>query len=94
MEHREQLAKSAKQFFNKCKDSIRELRNRHVAQVKKSSEHHSADLVHSVEEQVRGIVELLRYTIARSTTETEISVVVNEGCRHLIDFSYLTRFMR
>lgn len=51
-EHRENLAKLAKQFSNKAKDSLRKVRSNAVAQVKKAKEGHSEDTIRLVEKQV------------------------------------------
>nr|CAI5833881.1 unnamed protein product [Callosobruchus analis] len=50
-EHRESLAKAAKQIFVKCKDAIRDVQIKHVKQVKKK-EGVSEDLVRIVEAQI------------------------------------------
>ncbi|VEN58128.1 unnamed protein product [Callosobruchus maculatus] len=50
-EHRESLAKAAKQLFVKCKDAIRDVQIKHVKQVKKK-EGVSEDLVRVVEAQI------------------------------------------
>lgn len=52
-EHRENLAKTAKQFSNKAKDSLRRVRSNAVAQVKKVKEGHSEDTIRLVEKQVQ-----------------------------------------
>ncbi|CAG0916150.1 unnamed protein product [Notodromas monacha] len=52
-EHRDQLAKNAKLFFNKCKENIRDLRNKYVADVKKMDKSFSVDVLFSVEQQVK-----------------------------------------
>lgn len=52
-EHRENLAKLAKQLSNKAKDSLRRARSNSVAQVKKAKEGHSEDTIRLVEKQVR-----------------------------------------
>lgn len=51
-EHRENLAKLAKQLSNKAKDSLRRVRSNAVAQVKKAKEGHSEDTIRLVEKQV------------------------------------------
>ncbi|XP_066148205.1 ribosome-recycling factor, mitochondrial [Euwallacea fornicatus] len=50
-EHREQLAKNAKQLFVKCKDSVRDVQMKNVKQIKKKDKV-SEDLVRSVEQQI------------------------------------------
>ncbi|XP_040013142.1 ribosome-recycling factor, mitochondrial [Xiphias gladius] len=52
-EHRENLAKLAKQFSNKAKDSLRRVRSNAVAQVKKAKEGHSEDTIRLVEKQIQ-----------------------------------------
>ncbi|XP_040054383.1 ribosome-recycling factor, mitochondrial isoform X1 [Gasterosteus aculeatus] len=52
-EHRENLAKLAKQFTNKAKDSLRKVRSNAVTQVKKTKEGHSEDTVRLVEKQIQ-----------------------------------------
>ncbi|XP_057675393.1 ribosome-recycling factor, mitochondrial [Corythoichthys intestinalis] len=52
-EHRENLAKTAKQFSNKAKDSLRRVRSNAVAQVKKAKEGHSEDTIRLVEKQIQ-----------------------------------------
>lgn len=51
-EHRENLAKLAKQLSNKAKDSLRRVRSNAVTQVKKAKEEHSEDTIRLVEKQV------------------------------------------
>lgn len=51
-EHRENLAKVAKQLANKAKEALRRRRSGAVAQAKKSKEGHSEDTVRLVERQV------------------------------------------
>lgn len=51
-EHRENLAKLAKQLSNKAKDSLRRVRSNAVTQVKKAKEGHSEDTIRLVEKQV------------------------------------------
>lgn len=51
-EHRENLAKVAKQLSNKAKDSLRRVRSNAVTQVKKAKEGHSEDTIRLVEKQV------------------------------------------
>lgn len=55
-EHRENLAKLAKQMGNKAKDSLRKVRSNAVNQVKKAKEGHSEDTLRLVEIQVGGDV--------------------------------------
>ncbi|CAG9763269.1 unnamed protein product [Ceutorhynchus assimilis] len=50
-EHREQLAKNAKQLFVKCKDSVRDVQNKYVKQVKRQDKV-SEDLARNVEQQI------------------------------------------
>ncbi|XP_071386305.1 ribosome-recycling factor, mitochondrial [Centroberyx affinis] len=52
-EHRENLAKLAKQFSNKAKDSLRRVRSNTVAQVKKAKERHSEDTIRLIEKQLQ-----------------------------------------
>ncbi|XP_077593926.1 ribosome-recycling factor, mitochondrial isoform X1 [Stigmatopora nigra] len=52
-EHRENLAKTAKQFSHKAKDSLRKVRSNAVAQVKKAKEGHSEDTIRLVEKQIQ-----------------------------------------
>ncbi|KAI7793311.1 ribosome-recycling factor, mitochondrial [Triplophysa rosa] len=52
-EHRENLAKLAKQFSNKAKDSLRRVRSNAVNQLKKSKEGVSEDTIHLIEKQVQ-----------------------------------------
>ncbi|KAA8584230.1 hypothetical protein FQN60_008015 [Etheostoma spectabile] len=52
-EHRENLAKLAKQFGNKAKDSLRKVRSNAVTQVKKTKEGHSEDTIRLVEKQIQ-----------------------------------------
>lgn len=51
-EHRENLAKVAKQLGNKAKDSLRRVRSNAVTQVKRAKEGHSEDTLRLVEKQV------------------------------------------
>lgn len=51
-EHRENLAKVAKQLTNKAKESLRRVRSGAVTQAKKTKEGHSEDTVRLVEKQV------------------------------------------
>ncbi|KAF7700777.1 ribosome-recycling factor, mitochondrial [Silurus meridionalis] len=52
-EHRENLAKLAKQFSNKAKESVRRVRSNTLAQVKRSKEGVSEDTIHLIEKQVQ-----------------------------------------
>ncbi|XP_026029806.1 ribosome-recycling factor, mitochondrial isoform X1 [Astatotilapia calliptera] len=52
-EHRENLAKVAKQLGNKAKDSLRRVRSNAVTQVKKAKEAHSEDTIRLVEKQIQ-----------------------------------------
>ncbi|XP_029371727.1 ribosome-recycling factor, mitochondrial [Echeneis naucrates] len=52
-EHRENLAKVAKQFSNKAKDSLRRSRSNAIAQVKKTKEGHSEDTIRLIEKQIQ-----------------------------------------
>ncbi|XP_041816080.1 ribosome-recycling factor, mitochondrial [Chelmon rostratus] len=52
-EHRENLAKMAKQLSNKAKDSLRKVRANAVTQVKKAKEGHSEDTIRLVEKQIQ-----------------------------------------
>lgn len=51
-EHRENLAKLAKQLSHKAKDSLRRVRSGAIAHVKKAKEGHSEDTIRLVEKQV------------------------------------------
>ncbi|XP_066507216.1 ribosome-recycling factor, mitochondrial [Hoplias malabaricus] len=52
-EHRENLAKLAKQFSNKAKDSVRRVRSNALTQVKKAKEGVSEDTIRLIEKQVQ-----------------------------------------
>ncbi|XP_022617855.1 ribosome-recycling factor, mitochondrial isoform X1 [Seriola dumerili] len=52
-EHRENLAKLAKEFSNKAKDSLRRVRSNSVAKVKKVKEGHSEDTIRLIEKQIQ-----------------------------------------
>ncbi|XP_010773342.1 ribosome-recycling factor, mitochondrial [Notothenia coriiceps] len=52
-EHRENLAKLAKQFGNKAKDSLRKVRSNAVTQVKKTKDAQSEDTLRLVEKQIQ-----------------------------------------
>ncbi|XP_075900905.1 ribosome-recycling factor, mitochondrial [Nelusetta ayraudi] len=52
-EHRENLAKLAKQLSNKAKDSLRKVRSGAVTQAKRAKEGHSEDTVRLVEKQIQ-----------------------------------------
>jgi ribosome recycling factor len=51
-EHRENLAKLAKQFGNKAKESLRRVRSNAITQVKKAKDTVSEDTIRLVEKQV------------------------------------------
>ncbi|KAH1004352.1 hypothetical protein HUJ04_004117 [Dendroctonus ponderosae] len=55
-EHREQLAKNAKQLFVKCKDSVRDVQLKFIKQLKKQ-DRISEDLARSVEQQIIAIAD-------------------------------------
>ncbi|KAK3550024.1 hypothetical protein QTP86_018644 [Hemibagrus guttatus] len=52
-EHRENLAKLAKQFSNKAKESVRRVRSNALAQVKRGKEGVSEDTIRLIEKQVQ-----------------------------------------
>ncbi|KAM3874606.1 ribosome-recycling factor, mitochondrial [Diretmus argenteus] len=52
-EHRENLAKLAKQLSNKAKDSLRKVRSNAVVQVKRAKEGHSEDTIRLIEKQLQ-----------------------------------------
>ncbi|KAF6725881.1 Ribosome-recycling factor, mitochondrial [Oryzias melastigma] len=52
-EHRENLAKTAKQLSNKAKESLRSVRSNAVSQVKKAKEGHSEDILRLIEKQIQ-----------------------------------------
>eukprot|EP00066_Takifugu_rubripes_P014011 XP_011603277.1 PREDICTED: ribosome-recycling factor, mitochondrial [Takifugu rubripes] len=52
-EHRENLAKVAKQLANKAKESLRRVRSGAVTQAKRTKEGHSEDTVRLVEKQIQ-----------------------------------------
>lgn len=56
-EHRENLAKNAKSMFHKYKDSLRDIHNRHVRDVKKKDKLFSSDLIFSVLQQIQALTE-------------------------------------
>ncbi|XP_028273080.1 ribosome-recycling factor, mitochondrial [Parambassis ranga] len=56
-EHRENLAKLAKQFSNKAKESLRRVRLNAITQVKKAKEGHSEDTIRLVEKQIQQIAD-------------------------------------
>ncbi|XP_068561913.1 ribosome-recycling factor, mitochondrial isoform X2 [Cebidichthys violaceus] len=62
-EHRENLAKLAKQFGNKAKDSLRKVRSNAVTQVKKTKEGHSEDTVRLVEKQIQQMADSIAVDI-------------------------------
>nr|XP_046231043.1 ribosome-recycling factor, mitochondrial [Scatophagus argus] len=72
-EHRENLAKVAKQFSNKAKDSLRRVRSNAIAQVKKAKEGHSEDTIRLVEKQIQqlsdSITEDIEKQLAAKTKE-------------------------
>lgn len=53
-EHRENLARTAKQLANRAKESLRRVRSGAVAQAKRTKEGHSEDTVRLAERQVGG----------------------------------------
>lgn len=55
-EHREQLAKGAKQYFIKCRDTIKDTQMKNVKKIKKK-DGVSEDLAKSVEAQLAAIAE-------------------------------------
>ncbi|CAG9841220.1 unnamed protein product [Diabrotica balteata] len=55
-EHREGLAKSAKQFFVKCKDGIRDVQTKYIKQIKRNDTV-SQDLCRSAESQIIAIAD-------------------------------------
>lgn len=55
-EHRENLAKNAKQFFVKCRDGIRDVQIKYVKQIKKK-ESVSEDLARNIENQIISIAD-------------------------------------
>lgn len=55
-EHRENLAKSAKTLFIKCRDTIKDIQNNHVKKVKKQTEI-SIDLNHQIQNQITAIAD-------------------------------------
>lgn len=55
-EHRENLAKSAKTLFIKCRDGIKDVQNNHVKKVKNNKEI-SIDLNHQVQNQIIAIAD-------------------------------------
>lgn len=62
-EHRENLAKTAKQLSNKAKESLRSVRSNAVSQVKKAKEGHSEDILRLIEKQVHGLIKLNTFHI-------------------------------
>nr|CAG4650493.1 EOG090X0DUK [Sida crystallina] len=56
-EHRESLAKNAKVLFNKFKDHVREIHNKHVRAAKKQEKTVSGDLIFSVQKQIHALTE-------------------------------------
>lgn len=55
-EHRENLAKSAKALFIKCRDSIKDIQNSHIKKVKGNKEI-SIDINHQVQNQITAIAD-------------------------------------
>lgn len=55
-EHRENLAKSSKTLFIKCRDGIKDAQNNHVKKVKNNKEI-SSDLSHTVQKQIIAIAD-------------------------------------
>jgi ribosome recycling factor len=55
-EHRENLAKSAKALFIKCRDSLKEVQNNHLKKIKGNKEI-SSDLNHQLQQQITAIAE-------------------------------------
>lgn len=51
-EHRENLAKVAKQLANKTKEALRRVRSSAISQARRTKEGHSEDTVRLVEKQV------------------------------------------
>lgn len=72
-EHRENLAKLARQLSNKAKDSLRKVRSGAVTQAKKAKEGHSEDTIRLVEKQIQqmsdGIVVDIDALLAAKTKE-------------------------
>ncbi|XP_044766474.1 ribosome-recycling factor, mitochondrial [Coccinella septempunctata] len=56
MEHRESLAKNAKQYFIKCRDSIKDIQNKTTKSLKRK-DGISEDLVRSVENQLKALAD-------------------------------------
>lgn len=56
-EHRENLAKNAKQLFVKCKDHIKDLQNKEMKQLKKK-DGVSEDSLRSVEQQIKAMADV------------------------------------
>nr|CAG4635073.1 EOG090X0DUK [Alona affinis] len=56
-EYRESLAKNAKVLFQKFKDNCRDIQNRYIREVRKKEKDVSADLSHSVQQQIHAIAE-------------------------------------
>ncbi|KAF7661679.1 hypothetical protein LDENG_00254950 [Lucifuga dentata] len=67
-EHRENLAKLAKQFSNKAKDSLRRVRSNAVTQVKKAKEGHSEDTIRLVEKQIQQMADNMTADIDKQLT--------------------------
>lgn len=62
-EHRENLAKLARQFSNKAKDSVRRVRSNAIAQVKKAKDDHSEDTIRLVEKQIQQMADTIAMDI-------------------------------
>lgn len=62
-EHRENLAKLAKQFGNKSKDTVRRVRSNAITQVKKAKEGQSEDTIHMVEKQIQQMADSISLDI-------------------------------
>ncbi|XP_053703327.1 ribosome-recycling factor, mitochondrial [Synchiropus splendidus] len=67
-EHRENLAKTAKQFSNKAKDSVRKVRTNAVTQVKRAKEGHSEDTIRLIEKQIQQMADSFAADIDKQLT--------------------------
>ncbi|KAM9821167.1 ribosome-recycling factor, mitochondrial [Neosynchiropus ocellatus] len=67
-EHRENLAKTAKQFSNKAKDSVRKVRTNAVTQVKRAKEGHSEDTIRLIEKQIQQMADNFATDIDKQLT--------------------------
>lgn len=67
-EHRENLAKLAKQFSNKAKDSLRKVRTNAVTQVKRAKEGHSEDTIRLIEKQIQQMSDNIAVDIDKQLT--------------------------